>query len=86
MATAKDFNQTAANIAHVIAETDVSYSPVAANVARATAKMIAEAAVCLLQDAQDTAGGIWTTAPALGDALIKRLQAHAGLSFAVEAS
>ncbi len=51
-----------------------------------TSKMIAEAAVCLLQDAQDTAGGIWTTAPAMGDALMKRLQAHAGLSFAIEAS
>ncbi|RZJ09364.1 MAG: saccharopine dehydrogenase [Acidovorax sp.] len=51
-----------------------------------TSKMIAEAAVCLLQDAPDTAGGIWTTAPAMGDALMKRLQAHAGLSFAIEAS
>lgn len=50
-----------------------------------TSKMIAEAAVCLLQDAPDTPGGIWTTAPAMGDALMKRLQAHAGLSFAVEA-
>jgi short subunit dehydrogenase-like uncharacterized protein len=49
-----------------------------------TSKMITEAAVCLLQDAKDTAGGIWTTAPALGDKLIARLQANAGLSFAVE--
>ena len=50
-----------------------------------TSKMIAEAAVCLLQDATDTPGGIWTTAPAMGEPLLKRLQANAGLSFAVEA-
>jgi len=49
-----------------------------------TSKMIAEAAVCLLQDATSTPGGIWTTAPALGQPLIDRLQAHAGLTFAVE--
>src|SRR3989344_828723 len=49
-----------------------------------TSKMISEAAVCLLQDATTTPGGIWTTAPALGDKLIARLQANAGLSFAVE--
>lgn len=49
-----------------------------------TSKMIAEAAVCLLQDATSTPGGIWTTAPALGQTLIDRLQAHAGLTFAVE--
>ena len=51
-----------------------------------TSKMIAEAAVCLLQDAASTPGGIWTTAPALGDKLIARLQANAGLGFAVESS
>ena len=33
-----------------------------------------------------TPGGIWTTAPALGQALIERLQANAGLTFAVEAN
>jgi short subunit dehydrogenase-like uncharacterized protein len=49
-----------------------------------TSKMITEAAVCLLQDATTTPGGIWTTAPAMGDALIARLQANAGLSFGVE--
>ncbi len=49
-----------------------------------TSKMIAEAAVCLLQDAAGTPGGIWTPAPALGERLIARLQAHAGLAFAVE--
>jgi short subunit dehydrogenase-like uncharacterized protein len=49
-----------------------------------TSKMITEAAVCLLQDATDTPGGIWTTAPAMGDALIARLKANAGLSFTME--
>ena len=50
-----------------------------------TSKMIAEAAVCLLEN-RSTPGGIWTTAPALGQALIDRLQANAGLTFAVEAN
>jgi short subunit dehydrogenase-like uncharacterized protein len=49
-----------------------------------TSKMIAEAAACLLQDASDTPGGIWTPASALGQRLIDRLQAHAGLTFLVE--
>lgn len=48
-----------------------------------TSKMIAEAAVCLLEN-RSTPGGIWTTAPALGQALIDRLQANAGLTFTVE--
>jgi len=29
-------------------------------------------------------GGIWTTAPAMGSALIERLEANAGLTFVVE--
>ena len=49
-----------------------------------TSKMIAESAVCLLRDAGALPGGIWTTAPAMGDKLIARLQANAGLSFVVE--
>jgi len=49
-----------------------------------TSKMIAEAAVCLLEN-RSTPGGIWTSAPALGQALIDRLQANAGLTFTVEA-
>ena len=49
-----------------------------------TSKMITETAVCLLQDATQTPGGIWTTAPAMGAALIARLKANAGLSFEVE--
>ena len=47
-----------------------------------TSKMITEAAACLLEAA--TPGGIWTPAAALGAALRARLQAHAGLHFALE--
>ena len=49
-----------------------------------TSKMITEAAVCLLQECADTPGGIWTPAAAMGQRLIERLQANAGLSFSVE--
>ncbi len=49
-----------------------------------TSKMIAESAICLFKDATQTPGGIWTTAPALGDKLIARLEANAGLSFTLE--
>jgi short subunit dehydrogenase-like uncharacterized protein len=51
-----------------------------------TSKMITEAAVCLLQEGADTPGGIWTPASAMGMRLTRRLQANAGLSFAVELS
>ncbi|MFT2092052.1 saccharopine dehydrogenase family protein [Paraglaciecola sp. 2405UD69-4] len=49
-----------------------------------TSKIIAEAAICLVQDATATPGGIWTTAPAMGDILTKRLERNAGLSFTQE--
>jgi short subunit dehydrogenase-like uncharacterized protein len=49
-----------------------------------TSKMIAEAAICLLKDATVTNGGFWTPASAMGNALIARLQSHAGLTFTVE--
>jgi len=51
-----------------------------------TSKMLGESAVCLARDVShdQTPGGCWTTAAAMGDALIKRLEAHAGLTFAVE--
>lgn len=49
-----------------------------------TSRMIAESAICLVRDATDTAGGIWTTAPAMGERLIKRLTEHAGLTFKLE--
>jgi short subunit dehydrogenase-like uncharacterized protein len=50
-----------------------------------TSKMISECAICLLRDAPDVKGGIWTPGAAMGDRLIKRLTDHAGLTFAVEA-
>jgi short subunit dehydrogenase-like uncharacterized protein len=49
-----------------------------------TSKMISESAICLVKDATDTPGGIWTTAPAMGSKLIKRLVDNAGLTFTVE--
>ncbi|WJG11088.1 saccharopine dehydrogenase NADP-binding domain-containing protein [Aliiglaciecola sp. LCG003] len=49
-----------------------------------TSKMIAESAVCLVQDDIQVKGGIWTTAPLLGNKLIERLKANAGMSFNVE--
>ena len=49
-----------------------------------TAKMISQAAMCLAFDIdQQTPGGFWTPATLLGDTLIERLQAHAGLTFEV---
>ena len=49
-----------------------------------TSKMIAESAICLLEDQQLASGGIWTPAAAMGAALIERLQENAGLTFAME--
>lgn len=49
-----------------------------------TSKMIAEAAICLVREATETPGGIWTSAPAMGAPLIERLRANAGLTFDVE--
>lgn len=49
-----------------------------------TSKMIAESGVCLVKDAADVPGGIWTPGAAMGNRLIKRLQDNAGLTFAVE--
>ncbi|MEO5866629.1 MAG: saccharopine dehydrogenase NADP-binding domain-containing protein [Sphingomonas sp.] len=46
-----------------------------------TSKMIAETALCLAEDAGDRRGGIWTPGALLGQALVKRLEAKAGLSF-----
>jgi short subunit dehydrogenase-like uncharacterized protein len=50
-----------------------------------TSKMISECAICLLRDAPEVPGGIWTPGAAMGDRLIKRLVDHAGLNFQVEA-
>lgn len=47
-----------------------------------TAKMLSQAAACLARDvADDVPGGFWTPATLLGDKLIERLQADAGLTF-----
>ena len=48
-----------------------------------TSKMIAESALCLCKDVSLN-GGFFTPAAALGDELIKRLEAKAGLAFAIE--
>jgi short subunit dehydrogenase-like uncharacterized protein len=50
-----------------------------------TARMLGEAGVCLAHDIArtDVGGGFWTPATALGDALLARLQQHAGLTFEV---
>ena len=49
-----------------------------------TSKMIAETAVCLVEEADDVGGGVMTAAAAMGDRLITRLQNNAGLTFAIE--
>ena len=49
-----------------------------------TSKMITESAICLVKDASDLEGGIYTPASSLGTKLIKRLEANAGLTFKVE--
>ncbi len=50
-----------------------------------TSKMITEALLTLIDTPRETTpGGVWTPAPALGQPLIDRLQAHAGLTFKME--
>jgi len=51
-----------------------------------TSKMIAQSALCLARDVgrDRTGGGVWTPGAALGETLIARLEAHAGLRFALE--
>jgi short subunit dehydrogenase-like uncharacterized protein len=50
-----------------------------------TSKMIAEAAICLARDVgrEQTPGGVWTPAAAMGMPLVERLVTHAGLTFSV---
>ena len=49
-----------------------------------TAKMLGESAVAFLDlDPSEVGGGFWTPASAFGDALIERLEAHAGVRFDV---
>mgnify|MGYP003332715271 FL=1 len=49
-----------------------------------TSKMIAESGICLLEDCADLPGGIYTTAPAMGNKLISRLEAHDVMHFTEE--
>lgn len=54
--------------------------------AGSTSRMLGESAVCLVRDISrsETPGGIWTSASAMGDALIRRLAANAGVTFQLE--
>jgi short subunit dehydrogenase-like uncharacterized protein len=51
-----------------------------------TSKIISEAALCLLRDVDPTMapGGVWTPGAAMGMALVRRLQASAGLTFTID--
>ena len=50
-----------------------------------TAKMLGESAVCLAKDEITVGGGFWTPASVMGEPLLERLQAKAGLTFSIEA-
>ena len=45
-----------------------------------TSRMISESAICLIRDVSG-AGGVWTPGGLMGEALRKRLEAHAGIRF-----
>jgi short subunit dehydrogenase-like uncharacterized protein len=51
-----------------------------------TSKMIAQSALCLARDMDrnQTPGGVWTPGAALGLKLVERLEANAGMRFALE--
>ena len=49
-----------------------------------TSKMIAEAAICLACDITNTTGGVLTPSVAMGEALVRRLEDSAGLTFSVQ--
>ncbi|MGR4865793.1 saccharopine dehydrogenase family protein [Caulobacter sp. LARHSG274] len=49
-----------------------------------TSKMIAQAALCLVQESPELAGGIWTPGAAMQGKLVERLEREAGLRFTVE--
>jgi short subunit dehydrogenase-like uncharacterized protein len=48
-----------------------------------TAKMLAQAVLCLSKDIPDLNGGFWTPASALNRPLIGRLAKHAGVTIEV---
>ena len=62
--------------AHVKGDRDPGYG--------STAKMLVESAVCLAQDELPVGGGFWTPASAMGDALLERLPANAGVTFELD--
>jgi short subunit dehydrogenase-like uncharacterized protein len=51
-----------------------------------TSRMLAESALCLAEDGDmiPVGGGSWTPAAAMGDLLLTRLSAHAGVRFELE--
>ena len=49
-----------------------------------TSKMIAESAICLAKDPLTIDGGFWTPASAMGEHLLRRLRANAGVCFDVQ--
>lgn len=49
-----------------------------------TSRMISESAICLAQSQDNIAGGFYTSAPAMGNTLIERLEKNAGLVFRIE--
>lgn len=49
-----------------------------------TSKILGECGVCLALDELPVEGGFWTPASCMGDALLKRLPASAGLTFTVD--
>ncbi|MGI9325403.1 MAG: saccharopine dehydrogenase family protein [Pseudomonadales bacterium] len=62
--------------AHVKGDRDPGYG--------STAKMLSECAVSLAQDESPVGGGFWTPAAAMGDALLERLPANAGVTFELD--
>ena len=49
-----------------------------------TSKMITESAICLVKECNDLEGGVYTSAPSMGEKLIQRLEKNAGLAFKIE--
>jgi short subunit dehydrogenase-like uncharacterized protein len=49
-----------------------------------TSKILAEAGICLVKDCPDVPGGIWVPGAAMGQKLIERLNANAGVTFREE--
>lgn len=62
---------------HVTGDRDPGYG--------STSKMLGESAVCLALDALSVAGGVWTTASAMGEPLLARLERRAGVKFELDA-